>query len=69
MDTVQNGKGDSPRNNWGPSWYNRYDEINWHRPDQTQTRFIPSERSGHAGSQSLRRQGQNPLTQASAETT
>jgi len=31
MNTVQNGKGDSPRNNWGPDWYARYDAIDWRR--------------------------------------
>jgi hypothetical protein len=27
MNTVQNGKGDRPRNNWGPNWYAGYDAI------------------------------------------
>jgi len=31
MNTVQNGKGDRPRNNWGPNWYERYDAVNWCR--------------------------------------
>jgi len=30
MNTVQNGKGDRPRNNWGPQWYAGYTAINWH---------------------------------------
>ena len=29
MNTVANGKGDRPRNNWGRSWYSRYDSIDW----------------------------------------
>ena len=31
MNSVQNGKGDRPRNNWGPNWYERYDAVNWCR--------------------------------------
>jgi hypothetical protein len=34
MNTVQNGKGDSPRNNWGPKWYDGYTAIDWHREPQ-----------------------------------
>jgi len=30
MNTVQNGKGDTARNNWGQKWYSGYDKINWH---------------------------------------
>lgn len=30
MNTVQNGKGDRPRNNWGRKWYAGYVAINWH---------------------------------------
>jgi hypothetical protein len=29
MNTVQNGKGDRPRNNWGPQWYSGYASIAW----------------------------------------
>jgi hypothetical protein len=32
MNTVQNGKGDRARNNWGSEWYGGYEAINWHRP-------------------------------------
>ena len=31
MKTVQNGKGDRPRNNYGSNWCAGYDTINWHR--------------------------------------
>ena len=31
MNTVQNGKGDRPRNNWSPDWRAKYDAIDWHR--------------------------------------
>jgi len=31
--TVQNGKGDRPRNNWGPKWYAGYAAIDWHCSD------------------------------------
>jgi hypothetical protein len=27
MNTVQNGKGDRPRNNWDPNWYEGCDAI------------------------------------------
>jgi len=30
MNTVHNGKGDRPRNNWGPKWYTGFAAINWH---------------------------------------
>jgi hypothetical protein len=33
MNGAQYGKGDRPRNNWGPKWYASYDTINWHRQD------------------------------------
>lgn len=29
MKTVQNGKGDRPRNNWGTKWYAGYAAIDW----------------------------------------
>ena len=35
MNTVQNGKGDHPRNNWGPTWYTGYDAIQWRQPRST----------------------------------
>jgi len=31
MNTVQNGKGDRPRNNWSPNWYAGYDAVDWCR--------------------------------------
>jgi hypothetical protein len=31
MNTVQNGKGDRPRNNWSANWYTRYDAVDWRR--------------------------------------
>jgi hypothetical protein len=31
MNTVQNGKGDRPRNNWSANWYARYDAVDWCR--------------------------------------
>jgi hypothetical protein len=30
MNTVQNGKGDRSRNNWGSKWYAGYAGVNWH---------------------------------------
>jgi hypothetical protein len=30
MNTVENGKGDQPRNNWGTHWYLGYESIDWH---------------------------------------
>jgi len=33
MNTVQNGKGDRPRSNWGSKWYGRYEAIDWHRQE------------------------------------
>ena len=29
MNTVQNGKGDRPRNNFGSRWYSGYAAIDW----------------------------------------
>ena len=29
VNTVQNGKGDRPRSNWGPKWYAGYAAVNW----------------------------------------
>jgi hypothetical protein len=34
MNTVQNGKGDRPRNNWGPTWYSGYAAVDWRRRQQ-----------------------------------
>jgi hypothetical protein len=34
MNTVQNGKGDTPRNNWGPRWYSGYDAVDWGREQE-----------------------------------
>ena len=31
MNTIQNGKGDRARNNWGREWYDGYDAIDWRR--------------------------------------
>ena len=31
MNTVQNGKGSKPRNNWGKNWDARWDAIDWRR--------------------------------------
>ncbi|MGO8700069.1 MAG: carboxymuconolactone decarboxylase family protein [Limisphaerales bacterium] len=31
MNTVQNGKGDHPRNNWGPDWYANFEAIKWRK--------------------------------------
>ena len=31
MNSVQKGKGDRPRNNWGPNWYAKYDAVDWCR--------------------------------------
>ncbi len=46
MSTVQNGKGDRPRNNWGPEWYAGYAAINWHQqaevPNAEEYSKIPS---------------------------
>jgi len=50
MNTVQNGKGDSPRNNWGPKWCAGHDVINWHRPLQGLARPSPPGRRPPAGS-------------------
>jgi hypothetical protein len=36
MNTVQNGKGDRPRNNWGTDWYAGYNAINWPREQSNQ---------------------------------
>jgi hypothetical protein len=36
MNTIQNGKGDLPRNNWGPKWYAGYASIDWHPAPQPQ---------------------------------
>jgi len=35
MKTAKNGKGDTPRNNWGPGWRSGYDAIDWRRPRTT----------------------------------
>lgn len=37
MNTVQNGKGDRPRNNWGENWYSGYDAIDWRRDTEKPT--------------------------------
>ena len=31
MNTVQNGKGDRPRNNWGSDWYAGYDAMDFRK--------------------------------------
>ena len=31
MNNARYGKGDRPRNNWGPKWYAGYTAVNWHR--------------------------------------
>src|ERR1039458_1455516 len=31
MNTVQNGNGSKPRNNWGKNWDARWDAIDWQR--------------------------------------
>jgi hypothetical protein len=51
MNTVQNGKGDNPRNNWGPEWYDGYDAIDWHRwpPNQKPPTSGTDENTNHNG--------------------
>jgi len=34
MNTVQNGKGDRARNNWGEGWYAGFAAIHWDRKGQ-----------------------------------
>jgi hypothetical protein len=33
MNTVQNGKGERPRNNWGPKWHAGHGAIHWRHLD------------------------------------
>ena len=42
MNTVQNGKGDSPRNNCGQRWYSGYAAIDWRGRRCTPGRGIAS---------------------------
>jgi len=39
MNGARYGKGDRPRNNWGPKWDAGYASINWHRQDGPQIRL------------------------------
>ena len=53
MNTVNNGKGDRPRNNWSTGWYEGYDTIDWHRKKQQPTpatgqRFRRAEDAGES---------------------
>jgi hypothetical protein len=41
MNTVQNGKGDRPRNNWGADWYAGYDAIDWRQELTKQEQETP----------------------------
>jgi hypothetical protein len=36
MNTVKNGKGDRPRNNWGPLWDVGYAGVDWQRDREQQ---------------------------------
>jgi hypothetical protein len=49
MSTVQNGKGDRPRNNWGSSWYSGYDAIDWRRKEHEQGAVAAPEQSPTPG--------------------
>ena len=43
MNSVQNGKGDRPRNNWGPNWYAKYDAVDWCRRPIKQVSHVHNE--------------------------
>jgi len=47
MNTVQNGKGDLPRNNWGPDWYAGYEAIGWHNNGESIMNRLNSIESRH----------------------
>lgn len=55
MNTVQNGKGDRPRNNSSPQWYENYESINWHRNDTKRQDEAAEEAEGRT-----RRNGKTP---------
>jgi alkylhydroperoxidase family enzyme len=44
MNTVQNGKGDRSRNNWGPDWYSNYAAIQWRKNGEN---IMPCSNSTH----------------------
>ncbi|HVM46481.1 MAG TPA: hypothetical protein VMU04_00570 [Candidatus Acidoferrum sp.] len=50
MNTVQNGKGDRARNNWGAKWYLGYEAIDWHRQKGEPPRTPAPEPNPPAGS-------------------
>ena len=50
MNTVQNGKGDRPRNNWGLKWYSGYEAINWHKEKDEQAPTPSLKQDAPAGS-------------------
>jgi hypothetical protein len=35
MNTIQNGKGSRPRNNWGKAWTEGFEAIDWHWNKET----------------------------------
>jgi len=53
MNGAKYGKGDRPRNNWGPKWEAGYAAIDWHRRSDRPTRqkspghFAPPELACH----------------------
>ena len=55
MNGARYGKGDRPRNNWGPQWYTGYDTINWHRSHGQPPQSPPSRPPSRAPRLSSRR--------------